>query len=264
MGIQFNEGVKQGSGSVTIHRVSDNSIVETIAITSSRVNVSNDTVTIDPTSSLTPGTAYYVQIAAGAIEDLAGNDFAGISDPATWNFTTTNTGGTIVQSGGNTAITEGGATDTYTIVLNSQPTADVTIAINSGSQSTTSPTSLTFTSANWNVAQTVTVTAVNDSIAEGNHSSTIQHTATSSDSNYNGLTIGSVTASITDNDTAGVTIVQTGGTTLTEGGATDTYTIVLNTQPTANVTIAIAPDSQSTTNPTSLTFTSANWNVAHG
>ena len=36
--------------------------------------------TIDPTSSLTPGTAYYVQIEKGAIEDLAGNDFAGITD----------------------------------------------------------------------------------------------------------------------------------------------------------------------------------------
>ncbi len=37
--IQFNEGVKQGSGSVTIHRASDNSIVETIAITSALINV---------------------------------------------------------------------------------------------------------------------------------------------------------------------------------------------------------------------------------
>jgi len=95
--IQFNEGVKQGSGSVTIYQASDNSIVETIAITSGQINVSNDTVTIDPTSSLTPGTAYYVQISAGAIEDLAGNDFAGITDTSTWNFTTTNTGGTIVS-----------------------------------------------------------------------------------------------------------------------------------------------------------------------
>ncbi|WP_081599197.1 Ig-like domain-containing protein [Prochlorothrix hollandica] len=58
-------------------------MVETISITSSQVNVSNDTVTIDLTSSLAPGTAYSVQIAAGAIDNLAGNDFAGMSDPAT-------------------------------------------------------------------------------------------------------------------------------------------------------------------------------------
>ncbi|QQE67310.1 hypothetical protein GFS31_40230 [Leptolyngbya sp. BL0902] len=179
-------------------------------------------------------------------------------------ITDNDTAGVIItQSGGSTALTEGGATDTYTVVLNSQPTANVTITIGNDGQSSTVPTSLTFTAANWNVAQTVTVTAVDDAVAEGNHTGTLTHTATSTDAFYNGLTIGSVTASITDNDTAGVIITQSGGsTTLTEGGATDTYTVVLNSQPTANVTIAIGNDGQSSTVPTSLTFTAANWNVA--
>uniref|UniRef100_UPI001CFF5082 hypothetical protein n=1 Tax=Microseira wollei TaxID=467598 RepID=UPI001CFF5082 len=101
-------------------------------------------------------------------------------------------GVTITQSGSSRNITEGGATDTYEIVLTSQPTADVTIAINNGTQTGTSPTSLTFTSANWNTPQTVTVSAINDNVAEGNHSGTISHTATSSDANYNGITINSV------------------------------------------------------------------------
>jgi predicted extracellular nuclease len=35
----------------------------------------------------------------------------------------------VVESGGTTVVAEGGATDTYTIVLNNQPTAAVTIAI---------------------------------------------------------------------------------------------------------------------------------------
>ncbi|WP_226595132.1 hypothetical protein, partial [Microseira wollei] len=82
--------------------------------------------------------------------------------------------------------------------------------------------------------QTVTVTATNDNVAEGNHSGTISHTATSSDANYNGITINSVTANITDNDIAGVTITQSGSSrNITEGGATDTYEIVLTSQPTA-------------------------------
>jgi predicted extracellular nuclease/glycerophosphoryl diester phosphodiesterase len=113
---------------------------------------------------------------------------------------------TIAQSGGTTNVTEGGATDTYTVVLDRQPTANVTIAINAGTQLNTSSNSLTFTSANWNVAQTVTVTAIDDATFEGTHNGTIAHVATSTDASYNGLAIGSVTASITDNEVPIVTL----------------------------------------------------------
>ena len=108
----------------------------------------------------------------------------------------------ITQSGNSTDISEGGVTDSYTVVLNSQPTSDVTIAINSDSQSTSSASSLTFTSANWNTPQTITVTAVDDNLVEGNHTSTINYTATSTDTNYNALAITPITANITDNDIA--------------------------------------------------------------
>ncbi len=171
-------------------------------------------------------------------------------------------GVTIAQSGGSTAVTEGGATDTYTVVLNSQPTANVTIAISTDGKTTVSPISLTFTAADWNVPQMVTVTAVDDAVAEGLHASTITHAATSGDINYSGIVIAGVTVSITDNDSAGVTVTESSGSTrVTEGGATDTYTVVLNSQPTANVTIAIGTDGKTTVNPASLTFTAADWNM---
>ena len=51
--------------------------------------------------------------------------------------------------------------------LDTQPTANVTVAINPGSQVTVSEPTLTFTPANWNVAQTLTVTAVDDAVVEG-------------------------------------------------------------------------------------------------
>ncbi|MFM7603129.1 MAG: PEP-CTERM sorting domain-containing protein [Pseudanabaena sp.] len=54
-------------------------------------------------------------------------------------------GVTITQSGGSTNVVEGGASDNYTVVLNSQPTSDVTIAIGNTAQTTTTPTTLTFT-----------------------------------------------------------------------------------------------------------------------
>ncbi|MEH1825185.1 MAG: lamin tail domain-containing protein [Nostoc sp.] len=118
-------------------------------------------------------------------------------------------GVTIAQSGGGTDVTEGGATDSYTVVLNSQPTANVTININNGdiqTKTTTNVNSLTFTPANWNVAQTVIVTAVNDGLVEGSHSSTITHTATSTDTNYNVITIPGLAVNITDNDSASSTL----------------------------------------------------------
>ncbi|MGK7903410.1 MAG: hypothetical protein AB4352_18790 [Hormoscilla sp.] len=109
-------------------------------------------------------------------------------------------GVTITQSSGSTNITEGGATDDYMVVLDAEPTADVIISIASDDQSTTAPTSVTFAPDNWNAPQTVTVTAVDDSAVEGTHTSTISHTASSADSNYNAIQIANVIASITDND----------------------------------------------------------------
>ena len=45
-------------------------------------------MTINPTLDLDPGQTYYVTIDAGAIQDLAGNDFAGFSNNSSWSFTT--------------------------------------------------------------------------------------------------------------------------------------------------------------------------------
>ena len=54
-------------------------------------------------------------------------------------------------------------------MLNTQPTANVTIALSSSNttEGTVSPASLVFTTANWNVAQTVTVTGVDDAVVDG-------------------------------------------------------------------------------------------------
>ncbi|MCX7084561.1 MAG: FG-GAP-like repeat-containing protein, partial [Methylococcales bacterium] len=108
---------------------------------------------------------------------------------------------TLTQSSGNTAVTEGGATDSYTLVLDSAPTADVTITLgNTNGQVGTDVTTLTFTSANWNVAQTVTVTAVNDTVGEFKHTGVINYTVASTDANYNNFAIANTIVTVTDND----------------------------------------------------------------
>ena len=83
--IDFDEDVQAGSGNITLKKASDNSSV------AATVSFTADTVTIDPDSDLAEGTEYYVEIDAGAIENTAGNDYAGISGSTAWNFTTAST-----------------------------------------------------------------------------------------------------------------------------------------------------------------------------
>ena len=123
---------------------------------------------------------------------------ANVTDDDTAGVTITETG-TPTPS---TDVTEDGATtDDYTVVLDTQPTADVTITITPDAQTTVSPTSLIFTSSNWNAAQTVTVTGENDLIDEADlHPSTITHSAGSTDSFYSGIFIDNVVTNVTDDD----------------------------------------------------------------
>src|SRR5207249_9160235 len=88
--------------------------------------------------------------------------------------------------------------------------------------------------------------------------------ATSTDPNYSGVNPADVSATNTDDDAAGITVSPTSGLTTTEAGGTATFTVVLNSQPTANVTIPISSSNtaEGTVSPASLTFTAANWNVA--
>ncbi len=126
--------------------------------------------------------------------------FIGERQSQTFFFRNDQAGVHISKTGDSTAVTEGGVTDTYTVVLNSLPTADVTINLTNDNQVVSNFASLTFTTANWNVPQTVIVTAVNDTIIEGTHNSFTQYTATSADADYNNIAIADVNVTITDND----------------------------------------------------------------
>nr|MDJ0713195.1 Ig-like domain-containing protein [Prochloraceae cyanobacterium] len=87
--LTFSEPVTEGTGNITIFDAVTNTPVATISVADpNQVNFTGDTVTIDPDINLEPGTDYYVNIDPGAIEDLANNDYAGINNPTTFNFTT--------------------------------------------------------------------------------------------------------------------------------------------------------------------------------
>src|SRR5262249_39608108 len=88
--------------------------------------------------------------------------------------------------------------------------------------------------------------------------------ATGPDPPYNNLNAAAVSVTNNDNDIAGITVNPTAGLTTTEAGGTATFTVVLNTQPLANVTVGLSSNdlTEGTVSPSSVTFTTANWNVA--
>ncbi len=87
--IVFSETIDIQTGNITIKKSADNSTVETISITGGQVTGNGTTtITINPSITFAASTGYYVQIDATAVDDTAGNSYAGISDTTTWNFTT--------------------------------------------------------------------------------------------------------------------------------------------------------------------------------
>ena len=78
--------------------------------------------------------------------------------------------------------------DGYTVVLDTEPTANVTVTVagHAGTDVTPNPGSLTFTASNWDTAQTVTVTAGDDADTTDD-SVTLTHSAASADNDYGGI-----------------------------------------------------------------------------
>ncbi len=109
--------------------------------------------------------------------------------------------------------TEGGGTAAFDVVLTKQPTADVTIGLSSSdpTEGTVSPASLTFTSTNWNSAQPVTITGVNDDVIDGPIGYTIlTAAAVSTDTTYNGKNADDVSVTNTDDDATTVSVLRHG------------------------------------------------------
>ena len=161
-----------------------------------------------------------------------------------------------------------GESDTYTVVLNTQPTGNVTVTVGGASGDVTADTDpntdndqtvLTFTSSDWDTAQTVMVNAAVDKDGVSDDTVRLTHTVTGAD--YGSVTADSVEVAVTEKDTPGVTVTPTSLT--IKEGESDTYTVVLNTQPTGNVTVTVGGASGDVSvSATSLTFTSSDWDTA--
>ena len=160
---------------------------------------------------------------------------------------------------GPVALTEEGSM-TYRVTLTTQPTGAVTVRVTvSGNRDVTvEPSSLAFTADNWNVEQTVTVSAAHDDDA-ANDAAQLRHAASGAD--YRGVTALPLAVTVTDNDTRGVTVEAADPLEFREGGSA-AYTVVLVTQPTGTVTVTptVTGDADVTVSPARLSFTTSSWN----
>ena len=252
----------------------------TIALSSSNVaegTVSTQSVLFDPLTWWMPqtvtvtgvddniddGDADYTIVTAASVSPDPMYNGIDAADVTLIN-TDDDTAGITVSSSANSITTESGGTSQFKVLLDSQPTAEVTIALSSSdyTEGTISPSSVVFTPSNWLSPQIVTVNGVDDDVDDGDVGFTIiTDPAASWDTVYNGLDAGDVTLVNTDDDTAGITVSPTSGLITTEAGGTAQFTVVLDSQPTADVVVELYSNdtSEGTLSPDKLTFTSENW-----
>ena len=167
-----------------------------------------------------------------------------------------------------------GTSGVYAVRLNTQPTGDVEVTATAAStlltidgDGTPQARTLTFTTENWSASQTVTVAAGDDDDA-ADETLAVLHAV----SGYAGVSSApSLPVAVEDDDAPGFAFDPAGGLSLSEGGASRTYTVVLTTQPSGTVTVALSSDDAGLAfdtvggtpgDQTSLTFDATNWNAA--
>lgn len=183
-------------------------------------------------------------------------------------------GGVITEPGGTTTVSESGHEDTYLFALRERPSDDVFVdlvtkplQLSAFPAADPAATTLRFTPDTWSIPQTVVVRAVDDSVEQSLHRSTIRHVARSADPAYDGVGLPALLVNIVDDDFPAIMILPSDGQTdVTEGGPVDTYSLVLMRQPTGNVMVSPTPaDGQviavnDLDGSGALVFTPADWN----
>ncbi len=132
-------------------------------------------------------------------------------------------------------VLEGDDPDTLGIVLNSKPTSPVTISmISPTGELAMAPTQVMFDAANWNVMQHVEVAAVEDGVDEDDpRAAAISFSVSSADTDFQGLSLMDVIATVGDADALLVTIT---GPSVGAPGLTSTFTATVKAGATGTVT----------------------------
>ena len=267
-----------GSASLAVRLATEPTADVTVSVASlvpTEGTVSVGTLTFTRSNWMTAQTVTVTGVADSTVDGNRSYDVRLLTSSADGNYhnlalaptTFTNTDVDVAQfvlSMADATTTEAGGAAVLSVQLASRPSAAVTLTLRTSDATEGAPetATLTFTAANWNVAQTVRVVGVNDALDDGNIGYTIDGTAASLDANYNGRTIAPIALTNTDDDTAGVRVST--WTFLSELGGTTTLSVELTSEPMSDVRIALASSdpSAATLSPTELVYTPANWNIA--
>ncbi len=122
--ITFSEAIQRGSGNIVLKTMAGATIATYDVATSNNLSIAGNTLHVNPSADLLPGTAYKLELAAGSLKDLNGNNYAGSTS---YNFTTmpvddyagsTQTTGTVqIGSSVNGVIEVGGDKDWFAVSL---------------------------------------------------------------------------------------------------------------------------------------------------
>ena len=161
-------------------------------------------------------------------------------------------------------LSEGGTSISYSVKLATKPSNVVTLTLGGyPNQILLSTNTLTFTSANWNQEQLVTITAINDLIEESALTIDISHTLTSTDAIYGAIGRRDLAVQLTDNDVAGIVFAPPTTLVTNEFGTKTSFGVSLNSQPIADVSFLIlsTDTTEGIVSTYQVTFTASNWNV---
>lgn len=132
---------------------------------------------------------------------------------------------------------EDGDQGAFYVVLPSQPTADVQInlSVSDNTEAVLDSSILTFTSSNWNVSQTVTLTGIDDPLSEGDavrdgaQAYNVNGSVSSSDELYNSGQIPTVSMTNQDTDPPGIYLTINNSETTESGGSISISVRLLST-----------------------------------
>jgi len=183
------------------------------------------------------------------------------------------TPGVMVNAANPLLTSESGASASFTVQLQSQPSAPVTIsAVSSNSaEGVVSPASIQITSdsggaTSWNSAQTFTVTGQDDAVVDGNINYQITFTVSSGDSNYAGMSVAALNVVNQDNEVADIVVNPESNLQTSESGASVSVNVSLTAPPPPGVTVNVNASSQNSNEgvvnaPATISFSNADWNI---
>jgi CSLREA domain-containing protein len=168
-------------------------------------------------------------VSATATQDLGGT-YGGTSEFAKSVAVNSVFPGVVIGPLSGTVTSESGTSVTFTIRLSTAPTGTVTIPISSDKfwEGDVNVPTLTFTTANWNIDQIVTVTGVDDSVIDGSHNyNVVFGDAVSSDPAYNLMMLPPIAVSNIDNDSVSIVVVNTTAD-IADGDTSSMYALIRN------------------------------------